>query len=607
MAFDVDEFLQSLTQRPGVYRMYAQDDELLYVGKAKNLKNRVSNYFRSRGLDTKTVVLVSKIARIEITVTSSEAEALLLEQTLIKKHRPHFNILLKDSKSYPYLHLSEHEYPLLAYRRVRGRGKTQGRYFGPYPNSTAVRETLNHLQKLFKLRSCSDTYFSNRSRACLQHQINRCSAPCVGFVSGDDYARDIQHAELFLTGQNQTLLHDLQQQMQQASASLDFEQAGEIRDKIEMLRLIQEEQYVDSQQGHADVWAMSVDAGLVCLHRLAFRQGRLQASQNFYPENKAGEDAHQFFADYITQYYFSAPPIEGHPKELISELDAELTQPVCDALFLEFKHRMASGQGKRGKRRQWLLMAQENAKAGLQQKNNKQQLLDIKFNQLLELLNLKQKPNRVECFDISHAQGEDTYASCTVHDEQGLATDRYRRFKIKDVTAGDDYAALEQAVRRHFTRMQEQNDVADLLLIDGGKAQVARVQTVLDELDLKQVQCFGISKGETRKTGWEYLWPAGAKKPIMPNAHDEGFRLLQQIRDEAHRFAISGHRKARAKKRVQSDIQEMQGIGPKRRRELLIHFGSLKNMKSAPIEEIAKVSGISQTLAEKIYAQLHGE
>lgn len=607
MAFDVDEFLKTLTQRPGVYRMYAEDDEILYVGKAKNLKNRVSNYFRSRGLDTKTVVLVSKIAHIEITVTNSEAEALLLEQTLIKKHRPHFNILLKDSKSYPFLHLSEHEFPLLAYKRVRTRAKTNGRYFGPYPNSTAVRETLNHLQKLFKLRSCSDSYFRNRSRACLQHQINRCTAPCVGLISPSDYARDVNYAKLFLTGDNQALLQDLQQQMQQAAESLEFEQAAQIRDKIEMLRQIQQEQYVDSEQGHADVWAMKNEAGLICLHRLAFRQGRLQASQNFYPENKAGEDLEQFFADYIIQYYFSAPPIEGYPKELISDLDNSLTQPLSDALFLEFKHRLKTGQGSRGKRRQWLLMAQDNANAGWQQKSNNQNLLELKFKHLCQLLNLKQQPNRIECFDISHAQGEDTYASCTVHDAQGLATDRYRRFKINNVTAGDDYAALEQAVRRHFIRMQEQNDVAELLLIDGGKGQVSSVQGVLDELGLQQVQCFGISKGETRKTGWEYLWPAHSKQPIMPNAHDEGFKLLQQVRDEAHRFAISGHRKARAKKRVQSDIQEMPGIGPKRRRELLIHFGSLKNMKSAPVEEIAKVSGISQTLAKKIYTQLHGE
>ncbi len=605
MSFAINEFLPSLSQRPGVYRMYAKDNELLYVGKAKNLKNRVQSYFRSRGLDSKTVALVSKIEHIEITITASEAEALLLEQTLIKKHHPHFNILLKDSKSYPYLHLSEHTYPLLAYRRIRGQVK--GRYFGPYPNATAVKETLNHLQKLFKLRSCTDSYFSNRSRACLQHQINRCSAPCVKQISSTEYAQDTRHAELFLTGQNQALLHDLQTQMQQAAEQLQFEQAAQLRDKIEMLRQIQQEQHVENEQGNADIWAMQQLGEQYCLHRLAFRQGRLQSSQNFYPENQAGETAQQFFADYIGQYYFSSNLIEGLPQELICELTTELTQPIVDAIYLQFKQRIKLTTGKRNKRRQWLQMGQQNAQAGSAQKTNQQQIIAIKLKQLIKLLALKKQPNRIECFDISHAQGEDTYASCVVHNTQGLANDRYRRFKIKGITAGDDYAALEQAVRRHFTRMQAQQDVAELLLIDGGKGQVAKVQSVLDELNLTQVQCFGISKGETRKSGWEYLWQATKKQPIIPNAHDEGFRLLQQIRDEAHRFAISGHRKARAKKRVQSDIQEMSGIGPKRRKELLIHFGSLKNMKSAPLEEITKVNGISQKLAEKIYTQLHGE
>lgn len=601
----VQEFLSNLTQRPGVYRMYAQDDELLYVGKAKNLKNRVQSYFRARNLDGKTVALVSKIARIEVTVTASEAEALLLEQTLIKKHRPHFNILFKDSKSYPYLHLSEHAYPLLAYRRMRGRVK--GRYFGPYPNSTAVRETLNYLQKLFQLRSCSDSYFANRSRACLQYQIKRCSAPCVNLVSAEQYAQDTHHAELFLQGQNQALLHDLHKQMQQAAAELEFEQAARLRDKIDMLRQIQQEQHIESEQADADIWAMQPMGEKACLHRLAFRQGRLQTSQSFYPENKAAEENEQFFANYISQYYFSSTLVEGMPKELVCPLEPEFTQPIADAIYLQFKQRLKLSMGKRGKRRQWLQMAQQNAHLGSQQQSGQQQMLAIKLTQLTKLLALSQQPNRIECFDISHAQGEDTYASCVVHDAQGLAHERYRRFKIKGIQAGDDYAALEQAVRRHFTRMQEQQDVAQLLLIDGGKGQIARVQRVLDELQLSQVQCFGISKGETRKSGWEHLWQPHQAQPIMPNAHDAGFQLLQQIRDEAHRFAISGHRKARAKKRIQSDIQEMAGIGPKRRRELLIHFGSLSNMKSAPVDEIAKVSGISQTLANKIYRQLHGE
>lgn len=602
--FDIKAFLQTLTQRAGVYRMFSADNELLYVGKAKNLKSRVSSYFRARGLNSKTVALVSRIDHIEVTVTASEAEALLLEQTLIKEHRPPYNILLKDDKSYPYLHLSDHEFPLLAYRR--GKKKRDGRYFGPYPNSYAVREALNHLQKLFQLRSCEDSYFAHRSRPCLQHEIRRCSAPCVNKISSADYAVSVHQAQLFLQGKNTELLQELQQQMLTASQQLAFEQAAELRDRIELLRQTQEKQNVYADAGDADAWALVDWQGILCVHRLSFRQGRLLGSKHYYPDNLAGEDSDQVLLDFVSQFYLSGHAADGLPQELVLDAGPEAVEPLLEALRLQQGKRIQHTRGLRGRPAQWLNMAQENARSGAQARLSGHQAARQKLEAAAALLNLAVVPNRIECFDISHAKGEATYASCVVYDHEGLTKSRYRRFSIRDVTAGDDYAALEQAVRRHLIRCAEQQDFPGLLLIDGGQGQVARVQSVVSELGVP-VRVFGISKGETRKSGWEFLWEAGEPKPIMPDAHNEGFRLLQMVRDEAHRFAITGHRKARAKSRSTSDIEKLEGVGPKRRRELLLHFGSLNNMRSAPRDELEKVPGISRKLADEIFRQLHGE
>ena len=602
--FDIKAFLQTLTQRAGVYRMLAADNELLYVGKAKNLKNRVSSYFRARGLNSKTVALVSRIDHIEVTVTASEAEALLLEQTLIKEHRPPYNILLKDDKSYPYLHISEHEFPLLAYRR--GKKKRDGRYFGPYPNSYAVREALNHLQRLFQLRSCEDSYFAHRSRPCLQHEIRRCSAPCVNKISAADYAVSVHQAQLFLQGKNTELLQELQAQMIAAAELLQFEQAADLRDKIEWLRQIQEKQNVYGEDSDGDAWALIEWQGIICIHRLTFRQGRLLGSKHYYPDNLAGEDEDQVLLDFVSQFYLNGYAAEGLPAELILDVEPDAAEALLEALKLQQGKRLVFSRGQRGRPAQWLHMALENARAGAQAKLSGHQAAKQKLEAAAELLNLATAPGRIECFDISHAQGEATYASCVVYDHEGLNKSRYRRFSIRDVAAGDDYAALEQAVRRHLIRCAEQQDFPGLLLIDGGQGQVTRVQSVVTELAVP-VRVLGISKGETRKSGWEFLWEAGEARPIMPDAHHEGFRLLQMVRDEAHRFAITGHRKARAKSRSTSDIEKLTGVGPKRRRELLLHFGSLNNMRSAPRDELEKVPGISRKLADDIFRQLHGE
>ncbi len=602
--FDIQSFLKSLTRRPGVYRMYDTENVLLYVGKARNLKNRVSSYFRARGLNTKTVALVSRIDHIDITVTASEAEALILEQTLIKKHRPPYNILLKDDKSYPYVHLSGHDFPLLAYRR--GKRRSSGRYFGPYPNSGAVRETLNHLQRLFRLRNCEDSYFNHRSRPCLQYEIQRCSGPCVGLINKEDYQRDIDRSEKFLEGKSTELIRELQSSMETASMNLEFEAAAELRDRIEFLRQIQEQQRVESGSHNADAWVVLNWQATTCLQRLTFRQGRLTNSQSFFPGNPAGDEDDELLTGFLEQFYLNDHSGDGAPEVLVADIDTDLTAPLLSVLQ-ERGQRMKHQRGLRGDGRQWLAMAAENARAAIQSRLSGLQAAAGKLDKVAELLKLKQVPQRIECFDISHSQGEATYASCVVYSATGLDKSRYRRFSIKGVTAGDDYAALEDAVRRHLTRLLEQNDLPGLLLIDGGKGQVSRIREVLAELEISSVVLLGISKGTTRKSGWEYLWFASEKTPLIPDAHNEGFRLLQHVRDEAHRFAITGHRKQRAKKRAESELETLPGVGPKRRRELLLHFGSLRNMRGAPREEFEKVPGISKSLAGKIFATLHGE
>ena len=603
--FDIKAFLQHLSQRAGVYRMYAADNSLLYVGKAKNLKARVSSYFHARGLNAKTLALVGHIHHIEVTVTASEAEALLLEQTLIKEHRPPYNILLKDDKSYPYIYLNTHPYPSLSYKRGKSKSDA-GQYFGPYPNSTAARETLNYLQKIFQIRNCTDGYFANRSRPCLQYEIKRCTAPCVGLINSKDYADNVRQAVLFLQGKNTELMQELQQTMLDFSAALEFEKAAKTRDRIEMLRLTQQQQNVYGDNADADVWALVEWQTILCIHRLAFRQGKLLGSKHFYPKNLAGEDNEQVLLDFISQYYLNQLYPEGLPSTLVVALSGEQIEPLLEAIKIQQARKLIHGQGARGQMRIWLNMAAENAQVGAQSKLSGHQEAKHKLEKAAAVLNLMEAPNRIECFDISHAQGEATYASCVVYDHEGLNKSRYRRFGIKDITAGDDYAALEQALRRHLVRCQEAQDLPDLVLIDGGQGQIGRVQQVVHALNLS-VRVFGISKGETRKSGWEYLWEAGMKQPIMPDAHDEGFRLLQLVRDEAHRFAITGHRKARAKSRSHSDVEKLTGIGPKRRKELLLHFGSLHNMRSASREELEKVPGISKKLAETLYLQLHGE
>ena len=605
MSFDAASFLENLTQRTGVYQMFDEKGELIYVGKAKNLKQRVSSYFRARGLNNKTLALVARIFRIEVIITQSETEALILEQTLIKKHRPQYNILLKDDKSYPYIYISKHKYPLIAYRR--GQKVKSGQYFGPYPNAYAVKESLSYLQRIFKLRNCEDSYFSNRSRPCLQYQIKRCSAPCVKHIGAEDYQHDIDNAILFLQGKSSVLIKELEQQMEEAAKQLLFERAGEIRDQLLHLRTLQEKQYVSTEKGSVDCWASHNSKGSICIQRLSFREGTLINSKSYFPDNKLDEEEDAVLKEMLAQYYLSGNPGNGFPDQVLVELDQESGEILLAAINEVSLKPCYWLQQPRADKRKWLKMTQENAVNAATSKSLEKNAYLERFKAVQALLGLDRPPNRIECFDISHSKGEATVASCVVADQKGARKDLYRRFNIKDVTAGDDYAAIRQAVFRHFSRLKEQQDYPDVLLIDGAQGQVNQAHSALIELSVPDVLIIGISKGETRKAGWEFLWPQGESTPILPSQHDRGFLQLQEVRDEAHRFAITGHRKQRAKARTVSGLEAIPGIGAKRRRELLRHFGSMSTLKGASIDEITKVAGISIGLASDIHAALNNE
>jgi len=605
MPFDAPSFLENLTLRAGVYQMLDEKGELIYVGKAKNLKQRVSSYFRARGLNDKTLALVARIFRIEIIITQSETEALILEQTLIKKHRPQYNILLKDDKSYPYIYISKHKFPLIAYRR--GQKVKSGQYFGPYPNAYAVKESLNYLQRIFKLRNCEDSYFSNRSRPCLQYQIKRCSAPCVNHISAEDYQYDIDNAILFLQGKSSALIVELERQMEVAAEQLLFERAAEIRDQLLHLRTLQEKQYVSTEKGSVDCWASYNSKGTICIQRLSFREGVLINSKSYFPDNKLDDEEGIVLKDMLAQYYLSGNPGNGFPDQVLVGLEQEDGEILLAAINEVSKKVCYWLQQPKTDKRKWLGMTQDNAVNAATSKSLEKNAYFERFQAVQALFDMSKPPNRIECFDISHSKGEATVASCVVADQKGARKDLYRRFNIKDVTPGDDYAAINQAVFRHFSRLKEQQDYPDLLLIDGAQGQVNQAHNALVELAIPNVLIVGISKGETRKAGWEFLWPQGESSPILPNQHDRGFLQLQEVRDEAHRFAITGHRKQRAKIRTTSGLEAIPGIGAKRRRELLRHFGSMSTLKGASTDEIAKVSGISIGLASDIHAALNNE
>lgn len=603
-AFDHEAFLATLTRKPGVYRMLGADDAVLYVGKARNLKNRVANYFRSSGLESKTLALVAKIVDVQITVTNSETEALLLEQSLIKQEKPPYNIVLRDDKSYPYIYLTDHpDFPRLSFHR--GTKRKTGRYFGPFPSASAVRDSLNILQKLFRLRHCDETFFKNRSRPCLQYQIQRCSAPCVNMVTPQAYQEDVDLAVLFLEGRSNAVLDHYKLRMDEASQELDFERAARCRDQIAHLRKVQEQQYVHAAEGDVDVFALLEVSGVSCVQALFIRAGRMLGQRTWFPKNGLDLPAAELLAAFLSQYYLAGQERDV-PKSVLVSLPIADNQLLARAIASKSGRKVDVVSQVRGQRARWLQLAIENASISVNAYIANKRNVYARFVALQEALCLDDVPQRLECFDISHTMGEATVASCVVFDTNGPLKSDYRRFNIENITAGDDYAAMEQALRRRYTRLKQgEGRLPDVLVIDGGKGQLQRARKVLEELQVDDVTMLGIAKGPTRRPEMERYFLPG-EEIILPTQGD-AVHLLQHIRDEAHRFAITGHRQRRQKKRRRSELDDIPGVGAKRRRELLTHFGGVRAVKGASKEEIAKVTGISQKLAADIYAALHVE
>lgn len=599
--FNPTPVLKSLPTAPGVYRMFDAAGNVIYVGKARQLKRRVSSYFQKSAHNSRTQALVSQVADLQVTVTHTEAEALILENTLIKTHRPRYNVLLRDDKTYPYIQLTtQQDFPRLAF--YRGKRREEGLSFGPFPSSGAVRETLNHLQKVFPVRQCRDSFYRHRSRPCLQHQIGRCTAPCVGLISQADYAKDVRHVQMFLSGQSSEVIDELVERMEAASSALDFENAARLRDRIESLRRIQARQYVAGAKGDVDVIALERDENLACVQVFVIRDGRNLGNQTYFPKAPAGTDAEEILYAFIARHYLG----RDTPAELLVSHGMPESEVLEEALSHDAGHRVRIAANLRGERRRWMAMAKRNAEHAIRARLESEASMEARFEDLQTALSLDQMPERIECFDISHTQGEATVASCVVFGREGPIKDDYRRFNITGVTGGDDYAAMHQALERRFKRLKEGEGITpDLLLIDGGAGQLKQAEAVLEDLQITAVTLVGISKGPRRRPGEEVLVVSGRPGSTRLPPESPGLHLLQQARDEAHRFAITGHRSRRSKPRQRSSLEDIAGLGPKRRQALMKQFGGLKGIQRAGAEDLAQVEGISAALAGRIHDQLN--
>jgi len=609
----INQFLKGLTSQPGVYQMLDCQGKVLYVGKAANLKKRVSSYFNKQNQSAKTKALISNIAKIEVKVTRSETEALLLESSLIKSLRPKYNVLMRDDKTYPYIRITDHsDFPRMdIYRSKKKPGK--GIFFGPYPNVLAVRDTLNMIQKVFKIRNCSDSFFNARSRPCLQYQIKRCTAPCVGFITKKEYQRSVNDAVALLRGKSNTLICDLENRMKEAVKILNYEDAALLRDQIKNIRIVQEQQAVVRTHGDADVIAIAVERGLACVQCVTIREGKITASQSFFPKlpaNSNNQDGYvdsdiqqQVFEAFISFYYLEAP---GRiPKTIIINQTIDNKAAFEDVLSKQRGSLCNIQIRPRGVKKRWLDFAENNLRISIAEYLSSSSSIEERYKSLQTFLGMSTSINRMECFDISHTMGEAAVASCVVFDKNGPARNQYRRFNIKGITPGDDYAAMEQAIRRRFQRLIKEQSLPDVLIIDGGKGQINVARTVIQDLEVKNVRILGISKGPTRKAGWEKLICVDEEKETILPEDSLALHLLQHIRDEAHRFAITSHRKKRHKLTIESSLEAIEGVGAKRRQALLLRFGGIRELAKASIEEIAKVEGISKILAEKIYQHFH--
>ena len=607
--FDAKTFLKSVPHQPGVYRMYDKDGTIIYVGKAKELAKRLASYFRRDPGSEKTRALVRHICDIQVTVTHTETEALILEHNLIKQHQPRYNVLLRDDKSYPYILLSQHKHPRITVHR--GPRKLAGEYFGPYPSGGAVRESLHLMQKLFPVRQCEDSVYANRSRPCLLYQLKRCAGPCVaGLVSDDEYGAQVELVRLFLQGKDQQLINDVVAKMERASQGLAFEQAARFRDQLLALRRVQEQQSVSGfVLDDLDIVGVAIDAGIASIHVLFIRQGKVLGSRNYFPKMPADAEREEIVHSFLLQFYLSGLSGRQIPSEVLLDTELEDETPLAETLSQAAGYAVRVSSRTRSERARYIKLASTNALVALSSRLSHKSTQHQRVEQLEELLELNEPISRMECFDISHTMGEATVASCVVFNREGPVTSEYRRFNIEGVTGGDDYAAMAQALERRFAKQQEAQKVPDILFIDGGKGQLARAEEIvaghLDRLSGKRPLLIGIAKGESRKPGLETL--------ILGESHEElhlandlpALHLIQHIRDESHRFAITGHRAKRAKARVASALELIPGVGPKRRQALLKYLGGMQEVLKASVDELAKVPGISAELAMKIHDALH--
>ncbi|MBI2969366.1 MAG: excinuclease ABC subunit UvrC [Gammaproteobacteria bacterium] len=603
---DPRELLQGLSSRPGVYRLLDGRGRVLYVGKAANLKKRVSSYFGRRQDSPKTQALVRQVRDVEVTVTRSEGEALLLESNLIKELKPRYNVVFRDDKSYPFLYLSIDPFPRLSF--YRGTRKGKGRYFGPYPNAGAARRTLNLTQKLFRLRQCDDTFFRNRRRPCLQYQIRRCTAPCVGLIEADRYREDVRHAVLFLEGRDEDVISALTGPMQAAAETMDFERAALYRDQIAALRRIQEQQHVTVSRGDCDVVACAIRAAQACVQVFYIRGGRNLGNRTYFPSHGADETAERIIGAFLNQHYLSGPDAGRIPSELFLSHGPE-DVPLLERVLSDRRGGPVHIQYRlRGEKARWMEMAKDNAAIALEQRLSAGDKYRHRLETLRVATRLDEVPERIECFDISHTRGEATVASCVVYGPDGPVKSDYRRFNISGVAPGDDYGAIRQVVERRYSRLQREDArLPDLILVDGGTGQLRVAQEVMRELQLEDIAMIAVAKGPARRPGLETLILSAGQLALRLEADSPGLHLIQEIRDEAHRFAVMGHRRARGKRRMKSPLEEIHGVGARRRQELLRYFGGLQGVERAGVEELARAPGIHKNLAQKIYTALHGE
>jgi excinuclease ABC subunit C len=601
--FDSEKFLHTLTHRPGVYRMLDDERTVLYVGKARDLKKRVASYFGKKAFHPKTQALMAITAEVDVTVTGTEKEALLLEYNLIKAHQPRFNVLLRDGKGYPYIRVTmSHDFPRFEFHR--GSRETEDRYFGPYPGAGSVRQTLAHLQKLFNVRQCDDSFFSNRSRPCLQYQIKRCSAPCVGFIDHEKYHRDVKNAVRFLSGHNGAIIGDLAARMDDASDKLDFEGAAQYRDQIAAIKDLQARQAVAGiRTRDADGLAIFEQQGRFCVAVIMIRGGKMLGGRTYFPRTAAHTETSEVLSAFMVQHYYQQTP----PPEILASAQIDNRELLEGVLSEWAGYKVSVRWNVRGHRRRWLEMGMANARQGMATHLATASSLRAQLDSLTDLLQLDDVPERIECFDISHTSGMETVASCVVFGPEGAIKSAYRRFNIKGVAAGDDYAAIAQVVERRYTRIKKgEAPMPDLILIDGGRGQQQKAREALLALQLGDIDIVGVAKGMGRKPGREKIFGRDAGPPMLPPADSPALHLIQQIRDEAHRFAITGHRQRRGKSQNTSVLESIPGLGPARRKALLREFGGLQGVKRAGIDDLIAVRGINHGLAERIYNHFHG-